>query len=419
MRSLVRPLLTVLLLTFGAGAPARAQRAASSGSSSTGAAAGDSARAHAAQPSGTRWYDRITLRGYAQVRYNRLFESNPRLVCMQCDRSLGQNSGIFLRRARVSIVAQVSGRVQVVLQPDFTAEAGEANGMAQVRDAYAEIAFDRDQATRVRLGQTNVPFGFENLVSSAKRLPFDRSDALNSAAPTERDMGLFLLWTPRAARERYQTLAAGLDKGTGDLGVVSLAAYDGQTANRPEQNNNLHTAARLAYPFAVGGQIVEGVLNGYVGRYVVTPAQRTAGGNGPREFADRRVGAALVLHPRPLGLQAEWNVGTGPEADPDTRTIREHRLSGGYVQAMLHTRALGRPVTPYARAQRYDGAKKFETDARRHRVRELEVGAEWLATPDVELTAAFMVAERETADFATPDNLQRGRRVRLQAQIAF
>jgi len=418
MRSSFRPLVTLLLLTFGAAAPAGAQRAASS-SGSTGTAAGDSAPAPVTQPSSTRWYDRVTLRGYAQVRYNRLFESNPRLVCTQCDRSLGQNNGIALRRARVSIVAQVSDRVRVVLQPDFTAEAGEASGMAQVRDAYAEIAFDGSHATRVRLGQTNVPFGFENLVSSAKRLPFDRADPLNSAAPTERDMGIFLLWTPRAARARYQTLTAGLDKGTGDFGVVSLAAYGGQTANRPEQNDNLHTAARLAYPFSVGGQIVEGVLNGYAGRYVVTPAQRTAGGNDPLEFADRRVGAALVLHPRPLGLQAEWNVGTGPEADPDTRTIRQHRLSGGYVQAMLHTRALGRAVTPYARAQRYDGAKKFETDARRHRVRELEVGAEWLATPDVEVTAAFMAGERETADFVNPDDLQRGRRVRLQAQIAF
>lgn len=129
--------------------------------------------------------------------------------------------------------------------------------------------------------------------------------------------------------------------------------------------------------------------------------------------------AALVLHPQPLGLQAEWNVGTGPEADPAARTVRAHRLSGGYVQATLRARALGRAVTPYARAQRYDGGKKFETDARRHRVREVEVGAEWLATPEVELTAAFAAAERETSDLATPDNRQRGRRVRVQAQVAF
>jgi hypothetical protein len=71
------------------------------------------------------------------------------------------------------------------------------------------------------------------------------------------------------------------------------------------------------------------------------------------------------------------------------------------------------------RAQRYDGGKKFETDARRHRVREVEAGVEWLATPDVELTAAFMAAERETSDLAAPDDLQRGHRLRLQAQVVF
>jgi phosphate-selective porin len=404
-----RPLHTILsalplILSALPAAPARAQDAASA----------DSARA---EP--PRWYERVSIRGYAQVRYNRLLESNERLVCTQCDRSLGANNGIFVRRMRVSIVAEPSDRVRFVLQPDFTAEAGEANGMAQVRDAYVEFGLDGRGAGRVRLGQTNVPFGFENLVSSSRRAPFDRADPLNSAAPTERDLGAYLYWTPRAARERYAALERSPGKGTGDMGVVSLGVYNGQTANRPEQNDNLHVGLRLAYPVAVGGQVVEPVLSGYTGRYVVTAAQRTAGNGADREFRDRRVAAALVLHPRPLGLQAEWNVGTGPEADPAARTIRQRRLSGGYVQAMLRVRALGRPVTPYVRAQRYDGGKKFETDARRHRVREVEAGVEWLVTPEVELTAAFMAVERETSDLATPENLQRGHRLRLQAQLAF
>jgi hypothetical protein len=379
-----------------------------------GAARGDSARP------AERWYDRVSLRGYAQARYNRLLESNERLVCPQCDRSLGRGGGIFLRRARVSVVAQVTDRVQLVLQPDFfTAESGEASGMAQVRDAYAEIALDRHHTARVRLGQTNVPYGWENLVSSQRRLPLDRSDPLNSAAPTERDLGLYVMWTPRGIQARYDELARATgEKGTGDVGVVSLGAYNGQTANRPEQNDNLHTVLRVAYPFAVRGQFVEAAVHGYTGRYVVTAAQRTGGGT-PLEFADRRVGWALVLHPRPLGLQAEWNVGTGPEADPATRSIRERRLSGGYVQAMLRGRVRGRQVIPYARAQRYDGAKKFETDARAHRVRELEAGVEWGLSPELELTTAFMAAERTTSDLATAENRQRGHRARLQLQIAF
>ena len=394
-----RHLLTLALLPALAGAQ--------------GAASGDSAGP------AERWYDRVSLRGYAQVRYNRLLESNERLVCTQCDRSLGQRGGIFMRRARVSIVARVTDRLQLVLQPDFTAESGEASGMAQVRDAYGEIALDRHHSARVRLGQTNVPYGWENLVSSQRRAPLDRSDALNSAAPTERDLGVYFLWTPRGIKARYEELARATgEKGTGDVGIVSFGAYNGQTANRPEQNDNLHTVLRVAYPFAVRGQFVEAAVQGYTGRYVVTAAQRSDGG-APIEFADRRLAFALVLHPRPLGLQAEWNVGTGPEADPATRSIRERRLSGGYVQAMLRGRVLRRPALPYVRAQRYDGAKKFETDARRHRVRELEAGVEWALTRELELTTAVMTAERTTSDLATAENRQRGHRARLQLQLAF
>ena len=33
----------------------------------------------------TKWYDNISMRGYVQVRYNRLFETNPDLKCEQCD----------------------------------------------------------------------------------------------------------------------------------------------------------------------------------------------------------------------------------------------------------------------------------------------------------------------------------------------
>ena len=48
------------------------------------------------------WYDRLTLRGYAQLRYNRLLETNELLRCPTCDRSIGDNGGFLLRRARLA-----------------------------------------------------------------------------------------------------------------------------------------------------------------------------------------------------------------------------------------------------------------------------------------------------------------------------
>ena len=52
-------------------------------------------------PAPKKWYDKISLRGYAQIRYNRLLETNDKLKCEQCDRSWGENGGFFIRRGRL------------------------------------------------------------------------------------------------------------------------------------------------------------------------------------------------------------------------------------------------------------------------------------------------------------------------------
>src|SRR5690606_10182542 len=70
------------------------------------------------------WYERVAIRGYGQIRYNRLFESNPDLKCEQCDKSWGDLGGVFIRRARVVISGQISPRVAIYLQPDFASSVG-------------------------------------------------------------------------------------------------------------------------------------------------------------------------------------------------------------------------------------------------------------------------------------------------------
>ena len=56
-----------------------------------------------------KWFDNISLRGYAQVRYNRLLETNSDLKCEQCDRSWGDNGGFFIRRMRLISAWRSSG----------------------------------------------------------------------------------------------------------------------------------------------------------------------------------------------------------------------------------------------------------------------------------------------------------------------
>ncbi|MDQ3193088.1 MAG: OprO/OprP family phosphate-selective porin, partial [Bacteroidota bacterium] len=201
-------------------------------------------------PTQKGWYEKISIRGYTQIRYNRLLETNPLLECEQCDKSWGENGGFFLRRIRLVFFGNVHERVYVYIQPDFASAISSTSlHYTQIRDAYFDLALDKNKEFRLRLGQSKIPFGFENLQSSQNRLPLDRNDGLNSAVANERDLGVFFYWAPKQIRERFSHLVKSGLKGSGDYGVFGFGLFNGQTANRPEANNHPHAVARLTYPF--------------------------------------------------------------------------------------------------------------------------------------------------------------------------
>ncbi len=371
-----------------------------------------------AQPAPRPWYDRISLRGYAQLRYNRLLETNSRLNCPQCDRSIGNNGGIFLRRGRLIFSGDVHPRVSIYIQPDYGSDAAGALHYFQLRDAYFDLFLDTKKEHRLRIGQSKVPFGFENLQSSQNRLPLDRNDALNSAVPNERDMGAFYYWASTTARQRFKFLVDSGLKGSGDYGVFGFGVMNGQTANRPEANNSLHSVMRLTYPWRLAsGQFVEAGISGYTGRFFV-PA-RSTGVQALPEYTDDRVALSFVWYAQPLGLVAEYNWGKGPEFVAATRSIETRALHGGFVQSMYRWRTGGQVIQPFVRVQSFRGGKKLEQDARHHEVDEVETGVEWLPFANFELTAMYTVSDRLFEDAATIGNRQKGRLLRLQAQFNY
>ena len=372
------------------------------------------------------WYDRISLRGYAQVRYNRLLETNPNLKCDQCDKSLGEGGGLFLRRGRLIFSGDVSDRLSIYIQPDFASSASSNSlHFFQLRDAYFDVSLDRAKVYRLRVGQSKIPYGFENLQSSSNRLALDRNDGLNSAVANERDLGIFFYWTPEVIQERFKMLTdAGL-KGTGNYGVFGLGIYNGQTANRPEANSTQHVVARLSYPLLVSGkQIIEPGIQAYKGRYVVTPDQISSGVGIAEKyleegFDDERIAASLVVYPQPFGFQAEYNIGRGPEFNPETNAIEVQNLHGGYAQAMYRKEVGSQVLIPFVKVQHYEGGKKHERDAPGYSVYETEIGVEWLVHKSVELTADYSIGDRTIRNAQNFDNSQHGSRLRLQAQFNF
>jgi hypothetical protein len=211
-------------------------------------------------------------------------------------------------------------------------------------------------------------------------------------------------------------------KGSGDYGVLAVGVYDGQTANRPEANNNLHVVTRATYPWQLkSGRYVEAGIQAYTGRYTVTPDQRSASTRGPADFTftDQRMAGSFILYPQPWGFQAEYNVGRGPQYNPTARMIETKTLRGGYAQTMYMKRAFGQVFTPYAKFQYFSGGKKHELDARSYLVRDFELGLEWQQSNFFEVVTQYSYGDRKFEDANRPNNRQKGGLLRVQLQINY
>jgi hypothetical protein len=338
-----------------------------------------------------KWYDRLSIKGYTQLRYNRLGNPDGALVT-EHDRSVGANQSLFIRRARLTIFGDINDHLYVYMQPDFagalSASGATQNNFAQIRDWYADIAIDADKEFRIRPGQSKVPFGFETMQSSQNRLAMDRADAINSGVKDERDLGIFAYWAPKEIRARFKHLVESGLKGSGDYGVVGFGVYNGQAGDRPEANDNRHIVGHLAYPYEfTNGQFVEASVHGYTGLYNVATSAGVAGAG---DYADQRLAASLVVYPQPIGFQAEYTTGRGPQLNDAHTEIETATLHGGYVQAMYKWETL----MPFARWQYYRGGKKHETNAPKNYVNETELGIEWQVIPAVELTGEYTWTDR-------------------------
>jgi hypothetical protein len=371
-----------------------------------------------------KWYETISLRGYAQVRYNKLFETNKDLGCEQCDRSWGGDNSFFIRRGRLIFSGNVHDRVSIYIQPDFASSAGTTNNIIQIRDAYFDVALDADKEYRFRIGQSKVPYSFENLQSSQNRLTLDRADGINSSFSNERDLGVFFYWATKEKRELFKKLVDDGLKGSGDYGLLGLGIFNGQTANRSEVNNNQHVVARFTYPMVFkNGQIFEAGIQAYNGKFVVNTlttgtAKAKLENNNP-EFTDQRAAVSAILYPQPFGFQAEYNIGRGPQYNNTNNTIEDSHLEGGYALINYNAKIYNQTIFPFVKYHYYVGGKKHELDARSYKVNDFEIGIEWQPYKNFEIVADYTISSRKYEDAVLRNNHQKGNLLRLQAQFNF
>lgn len=372
-----------------------------------------------------KWYEKISIRGYTQVRVNEVFEEDDSAALAQVvgDASIGANQNFFLRRARLTFFGDVNEHTYVYIQPEF---AGGVPGVAdsdqfvQLRDAYADLYVDKEKEFRFRVGLSKVPYGWENLQSSQNRLPLDRSDSLNSAVRNERDLGVFFYYTPKEIQDLFKEISDSGLKGSGNYGLFGIGAYNGQGGAFREQNDNFHVVSRVALPFYFGDeQIVEVGMQGYIGKYTVLsstisplgvgPAVRPLGTletDGRDGIHDKRLAWTFVYYPQPFGFQSEWNIGRGPGLNDAQTEVIDRTLYGGYAMFMYRLQCEKQEILPFARWNYYKGGYKSERNAPYTEIEEWEMGVEWQVNKSLELVTAYTITDRtNTRAISTADTL--------------
>jgi hypothetical protein len=387
-----------------------------------------------------KWFEKYTIRGYAQFRINEVFDnSGPARPHHNGDSSIGDNQSFLIRRARLILSGDVSEHLSLYFQPDFASSvpgSPDANQFAQIRDLYADVSLDDDKELRLRIGQSKVPYGWENLQSSSNRLPLDRNDALNSAVRNERDLGIFCYWTPVEVQDTFKYIMDEGLKGSGNYGMVGVGFYNGQGGSFRERNDDIHAVARVAVPFWINdSQLVEVGMQGYTGYYTVqssvidpdgadalAPAAPNVGSN--EGIKDERLAWTFVYYPQPIGFQSEWTVGRGPSLNADQTQVSDSALYGGYAMAMYRQKLQKGELIPFARWNYYQGGYKSERNAPKVDIEELEFGTEWQFSKSLEFVAMYVITDRTNTN-ANPAVGSRsyeqfeGQMLRFQAQVNY
>lgn len=382
------------------------------------------------KPKPKAWYEKLRLRGYTQMRFNQIVSGDADAPAgVSRLRTIGDSdvraAGNFsFRRMRLILQGDLNDHVSLYFQPDFAAavsnqSVGERReNSVSLRDMYADVFPTGDKSFRIRLGQSKVPYGWENMQSSSNRLALDRTDAINTAAAGERDMGIVAYYTPPRVQKIWDRLTADGQKLFGNYGAFGFGVFNGQGLNRTETDNDVMLVGLATWPFELDGLGLEGQvleIGGSIMRNTIRPEIRT-GGVSPVGFKDNRALIHAILYPNPIGVQGEWNWGTGPEFVPATGRIEERPLKGGYVQVMgkIDESPIG-PFYPFARWQYYRGGFKAAVNAPRLETEELELGFEFQIDPSLEITTTYGWASRKEADERRFGQAE-GQILRVQAQ---
>ena len=135
---------------------------------------------------------------------------------------------------------------------------------------------------------------------------------------------------------------------------------------------------------------------------------------------DQRVGVGAIWYPQPFGIEAEWNIGRGPQLSDNQMQIESAHLHGGYLQAEYrHINELGEWF-PFVRWQYYTGGRKFADNAPQSLVNEIDFGIEWSPWDELELVAVYShTFDRTNVKVAPYNDTTDADRIEFQVQLNY
>lgn len=264
--------------------------------------------------------NRLRVTGYLQAQYLNDERSTNELTSPTATRNLDQFS---VRRARVKFTYQFSPTSRFVLQPDVT-----SSGVT-LKDGYVE--FTEPWTTwkhTLTAGQFNWPFGFEIMYSSSSREVPERSRAVRTLFPGERDRGVMLSGLGLGERLSYRVAVVN---GTG-------------TSQSFDFNKRKDLVGRLGYSFGavdVGASV-------YRGSDLVPTSTNTRG----IEFDKERQGIDVqwATPIQGLGLRGEYITGKQAPSSGTSRSVSQD-VAGWYFYAIQN---IGTRHQVVVRADQYD-----------------------------------------------------------------
>jgi hypothetical protein len=291
--------------------------------------------------------EEIQYKGYLQARF----------LANTGDQT-GPSTEFLIRRARFTF----RGETSEWLKFKFQVDAGE--GDVKLIDGYIDLILpaalvgtEQKGVWRLRVGQSNVPVGLDTPRSSSRRLPLERVEILRRTNLGERDLGVYLMYTPKPYQDLFKRLKGNY--GPGDYGFITVGFINGQGRNEAERDSNKPLVVRLDYPFAFswGGRerLAQVGLSGRWGKFTTVADVDGDGNVDTFTVNDSAANFFLYLPPEPWGLEVDWVfAGEGPALNPAGNAIVAQDRTGFGV---LGSYRVGQGVA-FLRYDKMDGWRK-------------------------------------------------------------